>query len=491
MVTVVLFLFLWNFRTTFISLTAIPLSLVAAVLVMEWLGIGDQHDDARAAWPWRSASSSTTPSSTSRTSSGGSKQNAQRPTPEPERSTVIFRAVERGPPLDHLRDADHRARLPAAVQPGRIRGADVRPAGRSPTSSRSRPRWWSRSPSRPVLCFYLLPRARAIRDARDSFVVAWLKRQLRAPRSSGRSARPGAVIVGGALALLLAALALVPLMGREFLPPFNEGTLNINATLPPGTSLAESNRVGGAHRARSLRETPEVVSTTRRTGRAEQDEHAAGVNASELEVVLRRERPARTPRCWRRSARTSPASPALDVEVGQPISHRIDHLLSGTRAQIAVKLFGPDLRHAPDQGRRDPRRRWPACPGSWTCSSSPRSACRRCRSTSTAAAAAVAGLRAEDLAETVETAFGGHVVSQVLEEQRSYDRHGAARRRGPRRSVETIAPHADRHAERRPRPARPGGRGPARRRARTRSTARTSSAGSSCRPTSPAAISAA
>src|SRR5206468_8641282 len=88
------------------------------------------------------------------------------------------------------------------------------------------------------------------------------------------------------VAMLALALASVPFMGREFLPPFNEGTLNINATLPPGTSLAESNRIGGAIE-RVLRETPEVVSTTRRTGRAEQDEHAAGVNTRELEVVLR------------------------------------------------------------------------------------------------------------------------------------------------------------------------------------------------------------
>ena len=170
---------------------------------------------------------------------------------------------------------------PAALQTGRVRGTDVRTPGIAYVVSIAASLLVALTVT-PVLCYYLLPRAPAIRDPRDSWLVAWLKRHYR--RVLDRVLRRPRAIVGAAFALLLAALALVPLMGREFLPPFNEGTLNINATLPPGTSLPESNRVG-ALIEHTLRATPEVLSTTRRTGRAEQDEHAAGVNANELEVV--------------------------------------------------------------------------------------------------------------------------------------------------------------------------------------------------------------
>ena len=120
-----------------------------------------------------------------------------------------------------------------------------------------------------------------------------------------------------------------------------QNTLNINANLPPGTSLKESNRVGNLIEV-ALHEVPEVVSTTRRTGRAELDEHAAGVNTSELEVVTNED--GRSHLEVMNDVRQKMAViPGVAFEVGQPISHRIDHLLSGTRAQIAIKLFGPDL----------------------------------------------------------------------------------------------------------------------------------------------------
>ena len=268
----------------------------------------------------------------------------------------------------------------------------------------------------PVLCFYLLPRARAMRDERDAFVVAWLKRRYARPLE-WTLRHPGAVIIAGVAALAL-ALAAVPFMGREFLPPFNEGTLNINATLPPGTSLAESNRVGVAIE-RILRETPEVVSTTRRTGRAEQDEHAAGVNASELEVVLREGGRPHAAVLEEIRQHLGPACPGVDVEIGQPISHRIDHLLSGTRAQIAVKLFGPDLGVLRTKAG-EIRDAMAAIPGIVDLLVEPQVGVPQVQVNLDRRAAAAVGLRADDLAESVELAFGGHVVSQVLQEQRSY-----------------------------------------------------------------------
>ena len=191
----------------------------------------------------------------------------------------------------------------------------------------------------PVLCYYLLGHSKLL-TTRE--IRGW------SPGSNGDYAsmlnwtlRHPYKIIGASAAMLVVAVLLFPLMGREFLPPFNEGALNINASLPPGTSLQESNRIGKIIES-VLHQTPEVVSTTRRTGRAELDEHAAGVNTSEIEVVTKEgDRP--HAEMMEEVRQKLARIPGVDAEVGQPISHRIDHLLSGTRAQIAIKLFGPDL----------------------------------------------------------------------------------------------------------------------------------------------------
>ncbi len=430
MVTVVLFLFLWNFRATLISLAAIPLSLIAAVVVMEWLGlgvntmtlgglamaIGQLVDDAIVDVEnvFRRL-----------------KQNAQQATPAPALDVVFAASSEIRHSITFATLIIVLVFLPL-FSLGGFEGRMFAPLGIAYIVSIAASLLVALTVT-PVLCYYLLPRAPAIRDPRDSWLVAWLKRHYR--RVLDRVLRCPRAIVGAAFALLLAALALVPLMGREFLPPFNEGTLNINATLPPGTSLAESNRAG-ALIEHALRATPEVLSTTRRTGRAEQDEHAAGVNANEIEVVLRpgdRSHAAVLAEIRENLARI----PALDVEVGQPISHRIDHLLSGTRAQIAVKLFGPDLPTLRAKAG-EVRTAMARVPGVVDLLVEPQVGVGQVQIILNRRGAASLGVQAEDLVEAVETAFAGHVVSQVLEEQRSYDLvvrlDGAARR-----SVESMA----------------------------------------------------
>ena len=136
------------------------------------------------------------------------------------------------------------------------------------------------------------------------------------------------------------SFALLPFLGRSFLPPFNEGSLTVALVSPLGTTLADGDEVG-REVEKALLAFPEVVSTSRRTGRAEKDEHVQGVNASEMEVVLRPGRP--KPELLAEMRRAVATIPGVSVSFGQPISHRIDHMISGSKTNLAVKVFGPDL----------------------------------------------------------------------------------------------------------------------------------------------------
>jgi CzcA family heavy metal efflux pump len=268
----------------------------------------------------------------------------------------------------------------------------------------------------PVLCYYLLGHSKLLHDERDSRLVAWLKR--RYARILNWTLRHPYKIIGASAVMLLVAVLLFPFMGREFLPPFNEGALNINASLPPGASLQESNRIGSIIET-ALREVPEVVSTTRRTGRAELDEHAAGVNLSEIEVVTKEgDRP--HSEMMEEVRQKLARIPGVTGEVGQPISHRIDHLLSGTRAQIAIKLFGPDLATLRTKAG-EIREAMATVPGIVDLLVEPQVGVPQVQINMNRQAAAAVGVSAESLAETVDTAFNGHVASQVLEEQKTYD----------------------------------------------------------------------
>ncbi len=191
----------------------------------------------------------------------------------------------------------------------------------------------------PVLSFLLLPKAKAVRTGREPRVIRALKR-LYAPILAF-SLRRASLVVGAAGILIVVTVVAFLGLGRSFLPEFNEGALTVSAVTIPGTSLAESNQLGAALE-RLLLTVPEVASTSRRTGRAELDEHVQGVESAELDVRLEmRDRP--KPDVLAEIREKVTLVPGMNVTVGQPISHRIDHMLSGTRANIAMKVFGDEL----------------------------------------------------------------------------------------------------------------------------------------------------
>ncbi len=191
----------------------------------------------------------------------------------------------------------------------------------------------------PVLCALLLPASKAVRSGHEPGWIASLKGSYQS-QLEWCMRRGGLLLVGAAL-LLVVALASFFFMGRAFLPEFNEGTLTISAVTLPGTSLDESDKLGTAVE-RLLLEIPEVTATARRTGRAELDEHLQGVESAELDVNLKMGDRSKE-RVLEEIRQRLSLIPGMNVTVGQPISHRIDHMLSGTRANIAVKIFGPDL----------------------------------------------------------------------------------------------------------------------------------------------------
>ncbi len=192
----------------------------------------------------------------------------------------------------------------------------------------------------PVLSFYLLPRMKSL-DHGDTRLLAWLKRRYRDSLQSVLN-RPRAALAAGATAVLIAAVA-VPFFPTTFLPPFNEGTLLIGLRLNPGVTLTESSAL--ARQAEVLvRQVPEVVHVGRRSGRAELDEHAEGVHVSELDIGLKPAAELTRPlEEIKADIRGRLINLPAAIEIGQPISHRIDHMLSGVRSQIAIKIYGEDL----------------------------------------------------------------------------------------------------------------------------------------------------
>lgn len=337
-VVVILFLFLANVRTTLISLVTLPLSLVVSVLVLHWMGmtintmslggmaiaIGSLVDDAIVDVEnvWKRL-----------------RENKMKPLAERQSvMDVVFHASKevRMPilnstliiivsfvPLFFLSGMEGRMLVPLGIA---FIVALVASTVVALTLT-------------PVLCSYLLGREKGEGLPKESFVSVWLRKYYAVALEW--ALRHSKAVLGTTIAVFLVALGFFFTLGHSFLPSFNEGSFTINVSSLPGISLEESDKIG-RQAEELLLSIPEIKTVGRKTGRAELDEHALGVNVSEIEAPFELGDRSREEVLEEVRQKLSTITGA-NIEIGQPISHRIDAMLSGTQASIAIKLFGTDL----------------------------------------------------------------------------------------------------------------------------------------------------
>lgn len=338
-VVIVLFLFLMNVRTTVISLVALPLALLVSIIVLHYLGltintmslggmaiaIGSLVDDAIV-----------------------DVENVYKRI----RENRLLPEEERRSTLDVVYDASREVRMPilnstliivVSFVPlfflSGMEGRMLVPLGIAFIVALFASTVVALTLT-PVLCSYLLnTKATDLKALREAWIARWLKGHY--ARALEFALAYQKQVLGGTIALFVVALGLFFTLGRSFLPGFNEGSFTVNVSSLPGISLEESDRIG--RRAEELLlQVPEIQTVARKTGRAELDEHALGVNVSEIEAPFELKGRSREAVAEDVRKKLSTISGA-NIEIGQPISHRIDAMLSGTEANIAIKLFGTDL----------------------------------------------------------------------------------------------------------------------------------------------------
>lgn len=268
----------------------------------------------------------------------------------------------------------------------------------------------------PALSYAFLPGAKSILRGHEGWLARALTRRF--ARVLPQALDHPYPVLGISVVLFVGAGAAVTRMGTAFLPEFYEGSLTVQANTLPGTSLPKSDEIGRRVEEILLAQ-PEVAATARRTGRAEYDEHVQGVEAAEIDVGLRDTgRPrAELLAALRRGFSTLPGT---NVTIGQPISHRIDHMLSGTRANIAVKIFGDDLRTLRRLGERV-RNEMVGVSGAVDVSLEQQTEVPFVRFILDRSAIARYGLRADTVAEAVETAFAGAIVGRIFDRSTVFD----------------------------------------------------------------------
>ena len=337
-VIIVLFFFLMNVRTTLISLVTIPLSLLVSILTLKFMGltintmsiggmaiaIGSLVDDAIVD-----------------VENVFKHLRQNRKLPESERQSIIqvvFNASrEVRLPILNSTFIIVVSFIPLFFLTG-MEGRMLRPLGIAFITALFASTLVALTLT-PVLCSFLLGSESSDKAGKDPALVRWLQKWYGVALEW--VLRYKKITLGSVLALFVVALGVFFSLGSSFLPAFNEGSFTINVSTLPGVSLEESDNVG-RHAEALLMTVPEIQTVARKTGRAELDEHALGVNVSEIEAPF--ELGKRSKREVVNEIRTKLNTiPGVNVEIGQPISHRIDAMLSGTQANIAIKLFGTDL----------------------------------------------------------------------------------------------------------------------------------------------------
>ncbi len=333
MVAVVLFVFLLSARTTLISLMAIPISLCVTALALHFMGlsinvmtlgglaiaIGELVDDAVV----------DVENIVRRL-----KENKSSATPKNVLDVIFHASIEVRTGIVYATLIVVLVFIPLFALPG-IEGKLFTPLGIAYIVSILASMLVSMTLT-PVLCFYLLPHMKGM-DHGDSPLVTWIKNKDRLLLNW--SFQNSAKLIRLAILAVVLAVVSIPFFPRSFLPAFNEGSLVLSLMLNPGTSLGEANRVGQIAE-NLIQSVPEVIQVGRRTGRAELDEHAEGVHSTEIDIDLKPSDRGRE--VIINHIRQALSSLPVQVAIGQPISHRLDHLLSGVRAQIAIKIFGDD-----------------------------------------------------------------------------------------------------------------------------------------------------
>ena len=414
LVVIVLFLFLLNFRTTFITLTAIPLSIVVTGLIFKWfdmsintmtlgglaVAIGELVDDAivdveNIFRRLRENAHSPSPKSALRVVYEASSE---------VRNSIVFSTilvVLVFVPLFALGGMEGRLFVPLGV-------AYIVSIIASLVVSLT---------VTPVLSYWLLPNAKFMSHEEDGFILRFLKWVFGfAIRLSVRHPVPILSAVG--LAVLISLVAVTQL-GRDFLPPFNEGSVQVNVLVPPGTSLETSNHLASMVDAK-IKKIKDVVAFGRRTGRAELDEHAEGVNVSEVIISFDPKSHRSREEILAEIREELTQVPGVVISAEQPLAHLISHMLSGVKAQVGIKLYGDDL----DVLRRTANEMKSAMEGVQGVKDLmveqqveiPQLQIKLNRS-----ALSRYSLSAADVNDFIETAMNGRVVSEIVAGERKFD----------------------------------------------------------------------
>ena len=417
LVVIILFLFLLNFRTTFITLTAIPLSIVVTGLVFKWfdmsintmtlgglaVAVGELVDDAivdveNIFRRLRENAHAAQPKSALRVVYEASSE---------VRNSIVFSTilvVLVFVPLFALGGMEGRLFTPLGV-------AYIVSILASLVVSLT---------VTPVLSYWLLPQAKVMEHEKDGWLVRILKSIAGfAIRLSVRHPWP---ILGIVAAAVVLSVITVTQLGRDFLPPFNEGSVQVNVLLPPGTSLATSNHIAGMvdTRLKKMQQDGKVLAFGRRTGRAELDEHAEGVNVSEIIVSLNSHSGQSREEVLAEMREELSQVPGVVVAVEQPLAHLISHMLSGVKAQVGIKLYGDDLTVLRNKAE-EMRAAIADVPGVKDLMVEQQVEIPQLQIKLDRDQLAVNGMTSDYVNEFIETAMNGRTVSEIVLGQRKFD----------------------------------------------------------------------